>query len=263
MIKSVTIANSLNYLIIMVTICLLVLAFNSRAEESGDNFLPDLVNISDIDDGDAYIHEGSDSSVDEFEGFNRVMFSFNDVIDKILFKPLSQIYETVVPSFARDRIRSVLSNLHEPVYFVNHILQRDPDKAANNLGRFITNSTIGLLGFMDIAALADIPASPTDFGLTLKRAGIGVGPYLVLPIIGPSSLRDAPAFAVDILMDPWGYYKFHHFDNSKRIRRTVTASRYSLEVIDKRQRASKALDQLERTSLDKYSTIRSIYLQKR
>ncbi|MDF3047636.1 MAG: mlaA [Candidatus Midichloriaceae bacterium] len=224
----------------------------------------DFVNISDINDAEAYPNgEYVNQESDDFEGFNRAMFGFNEFLDALLFKPVAHVYETVVPSFARDRVRSVLSNLHEPVYFVNHVLQGEPEKAADTMGRFLTNSTFGLLGFMDIASAANVKPKPTDFGLTLKKAGVQKGPYLVLPILGPSTLRDASALAVDMAMDPWGYYKFHHVKRHKLVRNRALGIRYSVELVDKRQRLLKVLDQIEKTSLDKYSTIRSMYLQKR
>lgn len=254
---------SLRYLAALL-LCLNVLTHDARAnEDDEDDFSPELINISDIDDEDSYVHAGSDGNIDDFEGLNRIIFSFNEALDALLFRPIAKVYEVILPSFARDSIRSALSNLHEPVYFVNHVLQCEPEKAGHNVARFLTNSTIGLLGLMDVAATADIKPAPTDFGLTLKKAGVATGPYLVLPILGPSSMRDAPALAVDALMDPWSYYQFHQFKHHQRIQNLVVITRYSLELVDKRQRLMKVLDQIDRTSLDKYSTIRSIYLQKR
>jgi len=225
----------------------------------------EVVNISDIDHSEVHVAENHNevNELDEFEGFNRAVFGFNEFLDSILFKPIAHVYEAVVPTFARDVFKSVLSNLHEPVYFVNHVLQGEPEKAADTMGRFLTNSTVGVLGIVDVASAANIKPKPTDFGLTLKKAGIEKGPYLVLPILGPSSLRDAPSLAVDVLMDPWGYYKFHHVKQHKLVRNRVLGIRYSVEFVDKRQRLLKVLDQVDKTSLDKYSTIRSIYLQKR
>ncbi len=233
--------------------------YDSEMHENPE-FTPNIIDISDITDADSYEYQNLDT--DDFESINRFVFGFNEFMDMILIKPVAQIYETIIPVFARNSIRSVLANLNEPVNIVNHILQGNADQAADSMGRFITNSTVGLFGILDVATSAGVYPAPTDFGLTLKKAGIGTGPYLVLPIIGPSSMRDAPALVVDLFLEPWNYYKFPGFED-KAARNAVFITRYSLELIDNRVRLIKLIDQIERTSMDKYSTIRSIYLQKR
>jgi phospholipid-binding lipoprotein MlaA len=226
-------------------------------------FTPSIIDISDITDAKSYETNTQSMDPDEFEGINRLFFAFNEFLDMVLIKPVTKIYEAVLPTFARNSIRSVLRNLNEPVNVVNYALQGNADKATDSMGRFITNTTVGLLGIMDVASSAGVHPAPTDFGLTLKKAGVQTGPYLVLPIIGPSSMRDAPALVVDLFLDPWNYYKFHGFKHHQAVQNAVFITRYSLELINERERMMNVIDQIERTSMDKYATIRSIYLQKR
>lgn len=212
--------------------------------------------ISDISDDDLNSIKTGDNfaAQDDLEGFNRAMFSFNLAVDNVLIKPVATVYGEVVPQFPKNRVADFLSNLHEPIYFLNHLLQFNPEGAGDALGRFLFNSTFGLLGLMDIATEAGISRKETDFGLTLKHYGIDNGSYLVLPIIGPSSLRDAPSLIIDTLTDPFNSYK---------VPRWAKITRYSTELVSKRERSIKLTDQLESTSLDYYATVRSIYLQKR
>jgi len=218
-------------------------------------------NIDDIlDDG---IGAEISEEADEFEGANRAVFAFNSFLDVILLRPLALTYEHFVPQWGRDRIRSVLHNLQEPVFAVNHILQGKPDDAFRNVGRFLTNSTFGVLGIFDVASEAAIMPARTDFGLTLKGYGVKTGPYLVLPLIGSSSVRDAPSMIVDALLDPWQYYNFPYLEHGKRTSRNITTIRYAMLTIDKRQSLMKLMDQLDAASLDKYVMLRSIYLQRR
>lgn len=216
------------------------------------------LNLSDIDE-----HEADEEINDSFEKINRVIFAFNDTLDIMFLKPIAQLYGFVLPQWGRDRISSFLINLHEPVYFINHLLQGNSVDAISTLNRFLINSTMGGLGILDFASEAGFELRASDFGLTLKKYGIANGPYLILPLLGPSSLRDTPAMLVDLAIDPWGYYKFKNFNHHQSKYNTFIIARYSLELIDKRQRHIKVIKDIENTSLDKYLTIRSIYMQKR
>ncbi|MCE2992971.1 MAG: VacJ family lipoprotein [Alphaproteobacteria bacterium] len=216
----------------------------------------DLSNLED-DDTDSIYLSGVDviNYPDEFEPFNRAMFKLNKGLDTAIFNPIAIGYEEVVPEKARHRVTSFLSNLHEPVYFLNHVLQGEPDLAAQNLGRFLVNTMFGLAGLFDVCSDdLNMGERKTDFGLTLKKYGVGHGPYLVMPILGPTSGRDLPGWAVDIVADPFNSYKF---DKGFKIARSAT------EFVNTKQRYRKLLAQLAQTSLDEYATLRSIYLQKR
>lgn len=223
-------------------------------EEQAVNY--DLSNLEDDDSDAEYLNSGSVVEYpDAFEPFNRQVFRGNKIIDNLFVKPIAQGYEYIVPEFGRKRVTSFLANLHEPVYFLNHILQGDPDLAAQNFARFFMNTIFGLGGLFDVADTdLSMEQQKTDFGLTLKRYSIGTGPYIMLPLLGPSSLRDAPSLVVDAIIDPFNY---HEIDKGLKI------ARYATELVNTRQLRLKVMEQLEQTSLDEYSTLRSIYLQKR
>lgn len=143
---------------------------------------------------------------DPIEPWNRFWFKFNDVFYMGLGKPFSRAYTTVLPKYARDRIENAYSNFLFPARFVNAVLQLRPDKASRELGRFIINSTFGLGGLYDLAATKpDMGPQTLDFGQTLGVWGFGHGFYLVLPILGPSSLRDGIGLAADAAAQPTTY----------------------------------------------------------
>lgn len=237
-------------------LCVILICYSNSWAGSAE------VNISDIDEED-YADVVELSIDDRFEGANRIVLSFNDALDKILLRPLALTYDTFVPSYGRDRVHSVLSNLHEPLYAFNHALQGDPDKAFRSIGRFLTNTIFGLFGLFDIASEAGVVQGKTDFGLTLKKAGMKPGPYLVLPVFGPSNLRDATGAIVDLGIDPIRYAKFKNTSSPRLAKRRAANTRYGVEMVDTRQRMNKLYEQLDTTSLDKYLTLRNIYVQKR
>lgn len=192
---------------------------------------------------------------DPLETYNRGMFQLNKGLDKIVLKPVASMYNDLTPNWCQDRVTSFFQNLHEPVNIGNSILQGDVTGAANSIGRFITNTILGLGGLFDVAyqASEDLKYNRQDFGLTLRSYGADTGPYLVLPVIGPSSFRDAPSLLIDYAADP-----FNHYAKRKLIvAKTVT------DMIVTRAQLLEALEKIEETSIDEYSTIRSIYFQKR
>ena len=136
---------------------------------------------------------------DPFEGFNRGVYAFNAVFDKYVFLPLVSAYKFVVFDAIEDRVSDFFSNLTEVSSFANSLLQANFDHAGRAASRFFINSTLGLGGFIDMATLADLPQEREDFGQTLGVWGAGNGPFLVLPILGPSNLRDTAGFIVDAI----------------------------------------------------------------
>ncbi len=206
--------------------------------------------LSDIEDYEMQLVEIKDP----LETLNRGVFTFNKGIDRVLIKPVVTIYHKVTPSWGRDRVSSFVQNLKEPVNIINAVLQADPDLLAKSVGRFLTNSIVGLGGLFDVASTQeDLQIENTDFGLTLKKYGFEVGPYLVLPIIGPSSFRDAPCLIAGYYADPFNYM----VNSNTRI------ARKGVELIERRDSLTEVLDNIEQTSIDEYSSIRSIYIQKR
>jgi phospholipid-binding lipoprotein MlaA len=193
---------------------------------------------------------------DPFEKTNRSIFAFDQAIDHAVARPVAVFYNHAVPGFARDGIHNVLSNLGEPVTFGNDVLQGSPDRAGQTLGRVVINSTLGVGGLVDVAAKMGIPPHDEDFGQTLGVWGVGEGPYLVLPLAGPSNPRDATGMVADYFMDPLTYISWNNSTLYNGIRT-------GLGFIDLRARNVETLDQIERTSVDLYATTRSLYRQHR
>ena len=216
---------------------------------------------------DKEYQQHSEAVNDPFEHVNRGIFAFNKGLDKVLMEPMARTYRTVTPVWGRDRVENFMSNLNEPVNFVNHIFQGDEEDAAAAMGRFLVNSTIGLFGFFDMASShEDLKRVPTDFGLTLKSYGTETGPYLILPVFGPSTARDVVGKAVDFSIDPFDktvVYKRIAYDHNKWKYKRYPYIRAGVQALITRESLLDALETVEETSFDEYAAIRSIYLQKR
>ena len=145
---------------------------------------------------------GVDGYDDPLEGVNRVFFYANGALDYVFFDPLARVYRFATPAPARQAVGRAFTNLAEPVVAVNHLLQGDFTRAARSVGRFLVNGVAGVAGLFDVAAGLGLAADDADFGQTLHRYGVGDGFYLVLPVFGPSTARDALGFGVDGLLDP-------------------------------------------------------------
>ena len=194
---------------------------------------------------------------DPWEPFNRRVFAFNQELDRAVIKPVARAYRAVLPQFVRDRVRSILDNLTEPLIFLNDVLQGRMDAAGATFGRFVINSTVGLGGMFDRATGDGFEKQTGDFGQTLYRWGVADGPYLVLPLFGPSSVRDAFGFAVDTVTSPVAYA--FGSDDRAIYRATTTAA----DGVDRRERTLEALDVLEQSALDFYIHMRSVWRQHR
>ena len=145
---------------------------------------------------------GEDGYDDPLEDVNTVFFYINGALDFLLLEPIAQFYRGMMPTDARHAISRAFTNLAEPIVAANHLLQLEGRRAGNSLGRFVVNSTAGVAGLFDVATNVGLPADDTDFGQTLHHYGISSGPYIVLPIFGPTTVRDAVGFGVDGLLDP-------------------------------------------------------------
>ena len=148
---------------------------------------------------------GEDGYDDPFEDVNRVFFYVNGAFDFLVFEPLARFYRGFMPTDARHAISRAFTNLAEPVVAANHLLQLEGDRAVTSVGRLLVNSTVGIGGLFDVATDLGLEADDADFGQTLHHYGVGEGPYLVLPIFGPTTVRDAVGFGVDGLIDPRGH----------------------------------------------------------
>ena len=193
---------------------------------------------------------------DPYEATNRDVFDFDIKLDKAVLLPAAKFYRSAVPEVARDGIHNAVANLNAPVLFANDVFQLDGDKAANTLGRFMLNSTVGMAGLVDVAAKAGMPAHTNDFGITLGKAGASEGSYLVLPFVGPKPPRDLVGAGADIAFDPLTYMTW----NNSTLYMII---RGGLGVLDERAANIDVVQQIERSSIDFYATTRSLYRQNR
>ena len=188
---------------------------------------------------------------DPLEPFNRAVFEVNRTLDGLFIEPAAILYRLLVPDPVRRGIGNALLNLASPVTLANDLLQGDVKKAGTTLGRFALNSTVGILGFVDVASRVGLPYHFEDFGQTLGTYGVGAGPYLMLPLIGPSNPRDLTGRVVDFAFAPLTYFA------PVEARLGVTGG----EVVDLREETLDEVDELERTSLDFYVAVRNSYWQ--
>lgn len=192
---------------------------------------------------------------DPLEPTNRFFYKFDDTLDKYTFKPIAQGYVAVVPSPVRTGLHNVLSNLSSPVLFGNDVLQAHPRYAGDTLSRFLINSTFGIGGIFDAAKDFGIKGHDTSFNVTLAVWGVPDGPFLYLPVLGPSSPRGVAGFAGDIVLDPFTYVP-HGYGLI-----TLNWARYGLGLVDTRAALLTDLDKVKAGALDPYATIRSLYRQ--
>ncbi|HZS83797.1 MAG TPA: VacJ family lipoprotein [Stellaceae bacterium] len=194
---------------------------------------------------------------DPLEPVNRGVWAFNTTFDEYIFKPVATAYRDYVPEVVQNSIRSFLNNLRSPVIMFNDGLQGQGKLAGDTFARMWLNTILGLGGIMDVATDLGIPFHDADFGQTLGVWGVPAGPYLVLPILGPSDPRDAAGLAADVVADPFnGLMRRADADY-------VTYGRSVVNGVDTRSRNIDILDRIQSTSLDFYATIRSLYRQRR
>lgn len=193
---------------------------------------------------------------DPLEPMNRYFFEVNRFLDMIAVKPVATWYDGILPGFAKDGVRNFLDNLRSPVILANDLLQGEWDRAGTTASRFAVNTTAGVAGLMDPASDWGMAQHGEDFGQTLAVYGTGEGPYLYLPILGPAPVRDLSGFVVDQFFDPLTYVYWNGPN-------TVPVARFVLNGVDLRARNLGTLDQIERTSVDYYATIRNLYRQSR
>lgn len=195
--------------------------------------------------------EGSDP----WEGFNRKSYGIQHVLDRAIFGPLARGFGKT-PSTIRKVLTNFSRNLSEPLVFVNDVLQGRPKAAAGTLGRFVMNSTLGVAGIADPARHNHLPHHDNSFGTTLGRWGAAPGPYIFLPVMGPSDVRDSLGSVVDIFLNPFYYTRFHG-------KTALTVTTGLINGLNTRLQADPALSNIEATSTDPYATLRSYFLQNR
>lgn len=194
---------------------------------------------------------------DPLEGVNRGIYKFNDVVDKYAMKPVAKAYKAVTPSPVRTGITNFFNNLGTLTTVVNDLLQLKFAQAFADAGRFVINTTFGIAGVIDVASKDNFPRHQEDFGQTLGHWGVGSGPYLVLPILGPSTVRDAGGLAFDtVTSDPITYL---HNTGQIRAHNQVRL----VQFLDKRTQLLDAKDLVDDASIDPYAFMRDAYLQRR
>lgn len=190
---------------------------------------------------------------DPLEPVNRVVDTFNDKVDRAVLKPTAQVYEKTVPQLARASVTNFFSNLREPVVIVNDLLQGKPRQGVADTGRLLVNSTLGVFGLFDPATQMGLDKHNEDFGQTLGHWGVGEGWYLVLPILGPSTVRDGVGMVVDYQIDPLAQH------DEVRERNALGA----LNLVDTRARLLSATKVRDTAALDPYLFTREAYRQHR
>ncbi|MBV9330373.1 MAG: VacJ family lipoprotein [Alphaproteobacteria bacterium] len=193
---------------------------------------------------------------DPYEPTNREVFRFNQKLDKYVVVPSVGAYFYVVPQWGRDRVHDLLDNLSLPITFANDILQGETKRGGQTMARLLVNATLGLGGLFDPASRLKIPNHSEDFGQTLAVWGLHEGPYLVLPLFGPSNPRDATGIAADYFIDPlhWLHYRQHIWWD---------AGHEYMSLLDLRAQTYQTVQGVQRTSVDFYSSMRSLYRQLR
>ena len=199
----------------------------------------------------------SQANKDPLEGVNRGIYKFNDVTDKAVFKPVAKGYKAVAPTPVRIGINNFFNNLRSITSILNNLLQFKFANAFSETGRFVINSTFGIAGFIDVAGMDNVPVHKEDFGQTLGHWGVDNGAYLVLPFLGPSTVRDTTGLVFDsVTTDPISYT---HNIGEVRLHNQLRAAQF----IDKRTELLDATDIVDEASLDPYAFMRDAYLQHR
>jgi phospholipid-binding lipoprotein MlaA len=190
---------------------------------------------------------------DPFEPMNRASYAVHEVVDGYVVKPIAQAYVDYTPKLVQTGVRNFFGNIDDFFSFINDMLQNKPEKAGNDLGRVIANTGFGLLGLIDIASDAGIPKGNEDFGQTFGYWGIPQGPYLFIPVFGPTTVRDGSGWIIRAYTTPVGYIP----DVSAR------NILWGIGFIDLRASALQAESLVDQASLDRYTFIRRSYLQRR
>ncbi len=219
-------------------------------------FLFLLIPLALLSSGCSYIPiiDEGDRKPDPWERMNRSIYAFNEELDDYVLKPVARGYQAITPDPVDRGISNFFSNLDDVNVFINDLLQFKVIQGLSDFARFNINSTIGILGFFDVAKLMGLEKHSEDFGQTLGFWGVPSGPYLVLPLFGPSTLRDGVSqFTVDWKTDP----------NTHERDKAVRYSLYSVDVVDTRADLLHASKLVEKSSTDSYIFIREAYLQRR
>lgn len=198
---------------------------------------------------------------DPAEDVNRSIFDFNNFIDRNVLEPVADGYDYIMPSFARKGVSNFIENLGYPSYLVSDLVQLKFSQVASHTGRFLTNSTVGLLGFFDVATDFGLPHHEEDFASALAYNGVPAGPYLMVPLLGPSNARDLTGRVVDMFLDPVNWLAYSDYSTSTKV--WVPVGYRVFKTIHQRADLIDAVNTAKESSLDYYLFVQSAYYQYR
>jgi phospholipid-binding lipoprotein MlaA len=198
---------------------------------------------------------------DPIEPVNRAIFDFNDTVDVYVLEPVARAYRNNLPDFMQTGIGNFFRNLRYPSYLVSDIIQGKFDQVLDHTGRFLVNSTVGVLGFIDVAKDIGLPDHQEDFGIGLAYHGVPHGPYLVVPFIGPSSVRDGLGLIVDGFLDPIGWVGYSSLSAGTKV--AIAASTLGIKIVHTRAGLLQAVETAKESSVDYYLFAQGAYYQYR
>jgi phospholipid-binding lipoprotein MlaA len=198
---------------------------------------------------------------DPLEDFNRAIFSFNDTLDVHVLEPVARAYRDYTPDPMRTGIGNFFLNLRYPSYLVSDVVQGKFDQVLEHTGRFLINSTVGVVGLIDVAKDWGLPDHDEDFGIALAYHGVPSGPYLVIPVVGPSSVRDGVGRVVDAFLDPIGWVGYSGISSSAKV--AIAAGSLGVRTIHTRSGLLQAVESAKESSVDYYLFVQGAYYQYR
>ena len=211
--------------------------------------------LADTADADVETVDTGDIS-DPLESLNRVLFFVHDGLDTLIIRPVVLTYRTIVPKPIRSGVRNFISNVATPVTLTNDLLQGEWERAGTTTKRFLINSTMGLGGLVDYAQTQGLEKHKEDFGQTLAVHGVGSGPYIFVPLLGPGTPRHLVGRVVDLFLDPWTYILYNETQ-------LIQTAPFATLALTSRANGERALQSVKETSVDYYASIRSLYYQSR
>ncbi len=217
----------------------------------------------DEEDFENYDSVNNEEVYDPLEKYNRKIFAFNDFLDRYFLEHIAKAYRNDIPRPVRDAVRNFLTNLSSPISTLNSFVQGKPENGLATFSNFLINSTIGVFGLFDIAGEKGIRYHQEDFGQTLGHYGVTSGPYLMVPFVGPSSIRDFSGSITDQIVSPTSYNIFKIGGKTYLIGKNRLILASAMRTVDTRESLIDIIDDVRKESFDPYATLRSAYTQKR